>query len=306
MTRPLRLHVEGGCYYARQNGAIARAVFAADAEFRAFEQILGAVAAQGGIELHAYCLLPDAIHLALTLRRGTLAQVMQRITGSYARHIQSRRNGHFFRHRYRALLLEPAQYLLPLVRYLHYLPVLLQLARSTADHTHSSDRIYRDLQSVPWVDCRRVHELLTAADVSYETLMAMPPSLADVEAFSGMTATILGSAAFRSTLPRRATPPRPAALTLEHLIRDVMQLLEVSERELVSRSRGHDAVLARSLIAWLAIERKLATLTQIARRFNRDTSTLSKAITRCQQRRPDLFRLDVLHTLRSLAPRDAK
>jgi hypothetical protein len=64
-----------------------------------------------------------------------------------------------------------------------------------------------------------------------------------------------------------------------------------------SRSRQRQLALARALIAWFATERRICTLSEVARRLRRDPSTLSVAISRYRELRPDLFKLNALHYL---------
>ena len=54
---------------------------------------------------------------------------------------------------------------------------------------------------------------------------------------------------------------------------------------------------AGALIAWYATERRIAPLSEIARRLRRDPSTLSVGISRYRHRRADLFDLERLHDL---------
>ena len=104
-----RLHLERGTYYARQNGATQRMVFASDADYAVMERMLADLVADGAIELHAYCLLPEQFHLVVTLVHGTLATAMQRLTSRYARRTHHD-HGHFFRHRYSAVLIDPQEF----------------------------------------------------------------------------------------------------------------------------------------------------------------------------------------------------
>jgi hypothetical protein len=59
------------------------------------------------------------------------------------------------------------------------------------------------------------------------------------------------------------------------------------------------------LIGWYATERRVATLSEVARRLRRDPSTLSVAISRYRTCRPELFHLAAMHDVGPLVPRES-
>ena len=69
----------------------------------------------------------------------------------------------------------------------------------------------------------------------------------------------------------------------------------------LSNSRQREVTLARALIAWYATERRVATLSEVARYLRRDPSTLSVAVSRYRLCRPELFKLTALHDVVPLA-----
>ena len=62
----------------------------------------------------------------------------------------------------------------------------------------------------------------------------------------------------------------------------------------MDRSRQRRLALARALITWYATERGVATLAEVARRLQRDPSTLFVAVERYRMLRPELFNLTAL------------
>ena len=72
------------------------------------------------------------------------------------------------------------------------------------------------------------------------------------------------------------TLPRPPALN--RIVGYVCQRIEIKEKELAVPGKGREAARARALIGWLAMRTGAAPLTEVARRFNRDLSTLSRAV----------------------------
>ena len=72
------------------------------------------------------------------------------------------------------------------------------------------------------------------------------------------------------------TLPRPPALN--RIVGYVCQRIEIKEKELAVPGKGREAARARALIGWLAMRTGAAPLTEVARRFNRNLSTLSRAV----------------------------
>jgi putative transposase len=299
MSRRLRLHVPGGTYYVVQTGAGGNPIFDRAEDYRLFEQLLAATLRCTRSTLHAYCWLPDSIHCAITIDTTPVGRLMQAATGHYARSIQRRRGeqGHFFRHRYRATLIDPDEYLLPLVRYIHYLPVLRSHAKSPSEHTKSSDAAYRGARSSSWLTMRLVHRLLEVDQASgYAGFIALRPSPVDAQLFEHGCkddSRVIGARAFTSSLPRQARTYRTST-TLDQLIDSVACRLGVDRDRVLSGSRERELALARAVIAWLATERRVAPLAEVARRMRRDPSTLSVGITRHRRRQPHLFDMETL------------
>ena len=73
------------------------------------------------------CVLPDGNHHNLFLETpdGNLAQIMRHINGAYTSYfnVKRKRAGHLFQERYKAILVEAAEYAAELSRYIHLNPV---------------------------------------------------------------------------------------------------------------------------------------------------------------------------------------
>jgi putative transposase len=295
MSGRKRVHVDGGTYYVVQHGSARQPVFAAPDDYTEFLRILAATIPQTRASLLAYACLPLSMQLVVQVDRIPVGRFMQRLTSRYGRavHRRTRETGHFFRQRYRAVLIESERYLPRLVRYVHGLAA----AECSSRDAHSG------AVKVPWLTTRATLSLLGGASgiESIEEL-ALPSPPADIELFArAPSLAVLGSPAFLATLPRAARPYRTRA-SFEDIVRTVTSRLGVDAEQVISSSRQRDLTLARAIIAWYATERGVATLSQVARRLGRDPSTLSSAISRYRPRRPELFRLTALHDIASLTP----
>jgi REP element-mobilizing transposase RayT len=260
-----------------------------------------------GARLHAYCWTPDAIHLALQIDSVSVGRFMQGITSRYARSIHERaaESGHFFRQRYKAILVDPDAYLLKLVRYIHHIPVREALSSEVGGYPFTSHVGYLGRTEIAWLTTRTTLRLLSGCDHNseYAEFMAAAASPDDCALFehgSKHDPRIVASSEFLDNLPRHLRVYR-SRLTLEQIIQTVTCRLGVDREHVLSNSRQRAVTLARALIAWYATERRIATLSDVARYLRRDPSTLSVAVSRYRQCRPELFKLTALHDVVPLA-----
>lgn len=300
MSRRQRLHVPGGTYYIVQQGSMHQPIFAQPEDYRLFERLLAAALNRTDSRLHAFCWMPNTIHMAVQIDEISVGRFMQGLTGRYARNIHQRdgASGHFFQQRYKALLVDPDEYLLKLIHHMHYLPVLGGLVQRPDEFEHSSHGAYRGNAEIPWLNTRTaLRPLNEDAPRVYSELMSSPPSPQSVKLFEKGGANdlrVIGGAEFLANLPRRSRAYR-SKITLEQIIYTVTSALGVDREHVLSASRKRELAMARALIAWFATERHVATLSEVARQLRRDPSTLSVAISRYRVCRPELFKLTALH-----------
>lgn len=308
MSKCHRLHIPGGIYYVVQRGNAHQPVFHTPDDYALFERLLSNALRRTGARVHAYCWMPEAIHLIVQVQQIPVGRVMQAFTSRYAccMHRLTGRSGHFFGQSYKAVLIEPDAYLLRLVRHVHHLPQRAPLSNSAATHAPTSHGAYMREAVVPWLTRRTVQRLIEASQQfsSYDDLMACAPSAEDVDLFDRCAVSgvrVLGSDEFRASLPWQQRPYKTRT-TLDQVITTVTCQLGVEREHVLSRSRQGELTLARTLIAWYATERGIATLSEVARRMRRHPSTLSMAISHYRSCRPELFKLTALHDVVPIAP----
>jgi REP element-mobilizing transposase RayT len=102
---------------------------------------IGAAAEKFECDLHAYVLMPNHFHLVLTPRsENGVGKLMQYVGRYYVQHFNARyeRTGTLWEGRYRATLLDPKQYLLPVCHYVEANPVRAGLVKNIGDYGWSS------------------------------------------------------------------------------------------------------------------------------------------------------------------------
>lgn len=83
-----------------------------------FLEILAASIEQYNVEVHAYVLMSNHLHIIVKTREANLQKFMQRFNTSYTVYYNRRhkRSGHLYQGRYKAILIESDSYLLELSR----------------------------------------------------------------------------------------------------------------------------------------------------------------------------------------------
>lgn len=125
MARKLRLVYPGATYHVINRGNYRWDVFGSEGAASAFEKTVWEAAARCGWLLHAYVIMSNHYHLAITTPEPNLIEGMQWLQSTYATRFNRFRDvrGHLFQGRYKSLLVEPGEPLWRLVNYIHLNPV---------------------------------------------------------------------------------------------------------------------------------------------------------------------------------------
>lgn len=138
MARKLRIELAGGIYHLVARGNRNQAIFADHSDRRQFLRTLEQCCAKTSWWVHAFCLMPDHVHLAVETPQPNLVAGMKWLLGSYAAEHNRRHNqrGHLFGGRYRSQIVEAGTHLLTLADYIHLNPLR---ARSPAETSAPED-----------------------------------------------------------------------------------------------------------------------------------------------------------------------
>lgn len=79
MARPLRLEYPGAVYHVMNRGLARQAIFRALTNYEMFLQALHETHTLWGVEVLAYCLLPNHYHLCVRTSAGNLGRVMRHL-----------------------------------------------------------------------------------------------------------------------------------------------------------------------------------------------------------------------------------
>ena len=143
MPRAPRINIEGALYYITARAIQGQSLFADAEDYAAYVELLARYKAQHETSLFAYVLLPTHVHLLIQTKEGggTLSDFMHNLASAYTKHYSKKHNrqGHLFRGRYRATIVEKEPNLLRLTRYIHLNP---QHVGREEDYPYSSLAYY--------------------------------------------------------------------------------------------------------------------------------------------------------------------
>ena len=144
MARPLRLESEAGVYHVLNRGNYRTDIFRSEKAKTAFLKCLGEACAKTGWRIHAWCVMSNHYHLAVSTPQANLVDGMRWLQGTFAIRFNRLRaeRGHLFQGRYKSLVVDPAGGLGPLCHYIHLNPVRAKLrpVSALADYAWTSLR----------------------------------------------------------------------------------------------------------------------------------------------------------------------
>jgi len=181
MPRAPRINIEGALNYITAQGTQGQSLFVDAEDYATYAELLAKYKAQHGAHLFAFVLLPTHVHLLLETREGggTLSDIMHNLTSAYTKYYNKKynREGHLFRGRYRATIIEKGPNLARLTRYIHLNP---PHAGFQAEYPYSSlalyaGRVSQALQALNLKD--EIGEVLGyLSGASYEDYMKQQPA----------------------------------------------------------------------------------------------------------------------------------
>src|SRR5687768_10537462 len=121
MARSLRIIYPGAWYHVISRGIDRRSIFIDARDRYHFLDLLPRMRERFGVNLYAYVLMANHYHLLLQTTDPNLSQALQWLNVSYSvwfnrRH---RRVGPLFQGRFKAMVVQPETWALPLSRYIH-------------------------------------------------------------------------------------------------------------------------------------------------------------------------------------------
>jgi REP-associated tyrosine transposase len=285
MARAPRLHVPGGFYHATLRGNHRERIFRAPGDWARLDDIAADALERSNALLHAYCWMTNHLHMLVQVGDRPLSELMQRIGTRFARAVQRHMptTGHLFENRYHASLVDTDAYFLQLLCYIHLNPVRAGIVSAPALYRWSSHAEYAGTRRQPWVtidfglrmfhsDLHRSRELYVDF-LGRQAAVDMEPDFAEAHHFE------TGAAAERVSVAADV-PEQNVTTTLERLAIEACAESRISLHELRSAARTARLARARDRLAALAVERRVASLSEVARFLNRSVAAISRSAAR--------------------------
>jgi REP element-mobilizing transposase RayT len=269
------IHFNGALYHVMLRGNRKQEIFRDERDYRHLDRLVGASLERYGSEVHAYCWMPNHLHLLMRAGVVPVHRAIHYFAMMYAKYFNFRHGhvGHLFQGRYKSRLVDSDGYFLQLLRYIHLNPVKAGLAERVEQYRSSSMQTYMNLTNCPYLnqsiamqyfshDRRRFYRFMSAKDDSFD-----PWAEADQ-----------ATSAQKLLSHKRVAHLDSACQNLDAIMAAACGLFGVSPVELLGASTRRDLTLARCWIGREAMRSSVATLSTTARYLNRSPAALSKSL----------------------------
>lgn len=125
MPRQARIDYPGALHHIIGRGIERRAIFKKEADKSLYFKIIKEQLSKSSVQIYAWCIMDNHFHILLQTGKTSISEFMRRILTGYAVNYNKIHNraGHLFQNRYKSILCDKDEYLLPLIRYIHQNPV---------------------------------------------------------------------------------------------------------------------------------------------------------------------------------------
>lgn len=281
MARAQRTHVPGSLHHVTLRGNAKGRIFFSDSDRTRLNNLFNVGLPRFSCRLHAYCWMTNHIHAIIQVSDRPLSELMRWLASKYAR-ITNRlqgRSGHLFERRYFSRMVIDDQYLLCLVRYIHFNPVEAGLVTEPGLYEWSSHRAYLGERHPNWLTTRAVlsafADSMAAARTNYQQF---------VTDYRGDWQPDLVSTADQSLSVDEMAFDRPL-VALEEFLSVECERAGWSLEELRGPGRQRDAAYVRAKLCDRALRGGHASLSELATYFRRAPEVISRGIRRYCNRR---------------------
>jgi len=289
MGRPKRLQFPGACYHVILQGNNRQDIFVSNTDRRFFLSLARSYKERYGLKLYAYCLLSREVHVLLETSQANLATVMQGFSTVYTKYFNSKHNtvGHLFQGRYKALLVDKAEYLAETSRHIHLQPARSGMKEKPWRYQWSSCSAYVEAEELrPLIDSDAVlaHFGKIRIKQSVRYLQYIKEGL---KSSARTTLPIVGGLAVGSEeflakfLAKGEQPAAPRVQPGPEALRILSQIAAghgIDQEKLLGRVQWREVTSVRRLAVHRIWKETRMGVTELARLFNRTPSAISQMI----------------------------
>ena len=160
MPRTARIQSDTKIYHIMMRGINKQNIFHDEKDYYKMIQLLKYCVEKSGIEIYAYCLMPNHLHLLLKEGKEPLGITFRRLGSKYVYWYNNKYNrvGHLFQDRFKSEAVEDDSYFLTVLRYIHLNPVKANIVNSAEEYQFSSysNYFFRD----SWISNQKALSML--------------------------------------------------------------------------------------------------------------------------------------------------
>ncbi len=129
MSRQARIQSPTDYYHVMMRGNNRESIFGKDEQKRFFLESLKMQGEDQTIDIVAYCIMDNHVHIVVKANIIDLAKAIKRINIKYAMNFNQKRDriGHVFQDRFKSEAIEDDKYLIQAIRYIHNNPVAAKM-----------------------------------------------------------------------------------------------------------------------------------------------------------------------------------
>lgn len=144
MVRKAREESKTGYYHVIMRGNNRNFIFKNDLDKELFKQILLHQEEENLIQIAAWCIMDNHVHIVLESELKNLTLAMKKINTKYAMNYNKKygSSGHVFQDRYMSQVIQSDEYMMCVIRYVHLNPVKAKLVKEPMQYKWSSYREY--------------------------------------------------------------------------------------------------------------------------------------------------------------------
>ncbi len=287
MARRPRLFAPGLLYHVMVRGNQRRKTFLNDGDYQAYLTRLSQYRRRYDYTIHAYCLMPNHVHLLVESSRQPLAKFMQGLQQSYSQYfnLRHRKSGHVFQGRYKAIVCQQDEYLLQLIRYIHLNPVRAGMVKRPEQYDYSGHGVYLAGKASEAIEPQKVLAVM-GGKARYRAFIADGMADGHKEEFYDVEdQRFLGAEGFGEKLQDQHEEPRKERRRpLDKVVGEFSHAMGIAASALRSADRSWAVSRSRTTVAYLLVRRRGYPLGEVAKYFNRDSATVGTLIGRLAQR----------------------
>jgi len=289
MGRPNRIQFPGACYHVMLQGNNHRDIFMTNQDRRYFLSLMRSYKERYELNVYAYCLMDDYVHLLMETAQPNLSKVMQGFNTAYTKYFNQQHStaGHVFQGRYKSLLVDKEHFLLELTRYIHLAPVRAGLKEKPWRYQWSSCPAYVEAETrEPLVHSAPVLRTFARSRLKQSVLYlgyikeASKKTEPELPRVRGL---FIGGPEFVASVEKTVgaklgVDEEGNRISADKIIAEIMEKHAIDQEKLFGRSQWREISAVRKEAIYRIWKEARLGVTEISRMFNRTPSAVSQLI----------------------------